>query len=322
MALLLSGAPVLAQDLFGSDEEEASGLLVWLEAFGASPGNGGWEYATRNIPPVPAGGGDLISLDFGSEVSPRIGLGWKFGESGAIGIRYWTVDSTAQGRVDAGFSNPDVGEILLPPLNRGFDNTGDAATAEGKVETTTIDVEYIGSMGRSGRASGFWRAGIRMFDHKQELRVVYSWENAPQDRATILQDQDGMGPIVGVGGKVQLHERVYIAGELSTAFVMGKSNYNGHWELFDTQPLEVSWRLNDRDKDRTALQFEGGLGFGFTLWSGLDLILGYRFINLDDVVRRAQFVDDLFVNTVAFSTEDLTYDGPFFGLTWTGGRGR
>lgn len=321
--LLLAALPSSAQSLFSREAEDRQGLVVWLEAFGATVSNGPFEYATVGVPDPPGpgtgggGGGEILTLDFDPEVSPRVALGWDFGgHHGTLAVRYWSTTANASDEVDTGVNSFGVGEILMPPTF--FDGRADGAAAEAEVKTSTLDLEYALDFGRSKRGSGYWRVGIRSFSYEQTLLVDYSLQAAPIDRAAISSEVTGAGPLVGLGGTLRLHERVSLLGDLGLAYLIGKADYSGEWLVTETILYDTRFDLVQEGQDRSMLQVEASLAASVRLWRALEIAVGYRFVDMQDAVRRASFVDDVDVNAVVFSEQDVNFGGPFIALSWAG----
>jgi hypothetical protein len=321
--LLLAALPCSAQSLFSREAEDRQGLVVWLEAFGATASNGPFEYATVGVPQPPGpgtgggGGGEILTLDFDPEVSPRVAVGWDFGaHHGTLALRYWSTTSSASDAVDTGVFSYGVGEILMPPTF--FDGRADGAEAEAELKVNSIDLEYALDFGRSKRASGYWRVGIRSFSYEQTQLVDYFLQAAPIDQVTIASEVTGVGPLVGLGGTLELHPRVRLLGDLGLAYLIGKADYEGEWLVTETTLYDTRFTLTQEGQDRSMLQVEASLGASVRLWRGLEVAIGYRFIDLQDVARRASFVDDVDVNAVVFSDQDVNFGGPFIALSWAG----
>jgi hypothetical protein len=321
--LLLAALPCSAQSLFSREAEDRRGLVAWFEAFGATVSNGPFEYATVGVPDPPGpgtgggGGGEILTLDFDPEVSPRVALGWDFGgHHGVLALRYWSTTSSASDEVDTGVNSFGVGEILMPPTF--FDGRADGAAASAEVKTSTLDLEYALDFGRSKRGRGYWRVGLRSFSYEQTMLVDYLLQAAPIDQATITSEVSGVGPLVGLGGTLELHDRVSLLGDLGLAYLIGKADYSGEWLVTETILYDTRFELVQEGQDRSMLQVEASLGVSVRLWRALEVALGYRFVDLQDAVRRANFVDDVDVNAVVLSDQNVNFGGPFIALSWAG----
>jgi hypothetical protein len=320
--LLLASQPCSAQSLFSRETEDRQGFLVSLEWFSATTGGGAFEYATLNTPepPVPGvgggGGGEILSVEFDAEAALRLGLGWDFGRGrGTLALRHWSTDSTVSDGVDTGINSLQIGEILIPPTF--FAGRVDAAFAEATVEVDVTDLEYGMDIGRSRRGNGYWRIGLRSSSIDQAMNVEYWLQGAIIDQATITSKVEGFGPAVGVGGRINLGRRVRLAGDLGLAYMLGDADYRGDWLVSETTLFDVQFTLVDENRDHNHLQLEGSAGVAVRAWKDLEVTVGYRFLNFQDVVRRARFVDDVDVNVVVFAEDDLTVDGPFVMVSWT-----
>jgi hypothetical protein len=186
------------------------------------------------------------------------------------------------------------------------------------VEASIIDLEYGMDIGRTRRASGYWRAGVRSFDYEQTVFVDYLLLGALLDRADVITEVSGIGPLVGIGGRIDLGKRVRLMGDLGLAYILGEADYTGEWLISETTLFDVRFSLDRKSEDHNTLQLEGSLGVAVRVWRNLEVTAGYRFLDLQEAARRANFVDDINPNNVVFSDEDVTFDGPFLGLAWHG----
>jgi hypothetical protein len=322
--------PVPAQSLFARQETEEKGILLELEAYLATLSNGAFEFATAGVPappgPPPVGGGgaggQIRSLDFGSETSTALTVGWSFGgDYGLVAARLWQMKADGVGEVGdpvRDFGAQDVGEILVPPTF--FENRADAAGGEARVEITALDVQYGHAFGRSGRRmTGYWRAGLRFFKLEQDFSVDYFVFGSPLDLVHIQTEVDGIGPLVGLGGRLKIGSRVRLSGDIGVSHLLGSSDYRGEWIVDDlTLSVPITFTLEETGEDRGITQFEGSLGVAVRAWSRLEVEVGYRFHDFQNVMRRAGFIDDIALNVANFSDEDLTVDGPYLAVRWKG----
>ena len=163
------------------------------------------------------------------------------------------------------------------------------------------------------------------------MRVVAPEPLEVLDIVTEEIESKGMGPKVGFSGRYSFTKNFSVYGGMNVSFIPGKidSLYISHNDLERFDPdSEDEWgpfvfSLNRPKRDENFVMYDFDAGFRMAIAQKLNILFGYRFTKMENVIYRMRFIpdkdlSDLHANwDAAFSSQhSVNYAGLYFGVAY------
>ncbi len=346
----------LAQYGYVRDEGK---VLFEVEGWWVTPTGMGFDFATLNEgwyeDELARGGGDILGIELDSKFSGKYTLAWKFKEDlGTLSISYWDYSGEGTFSKEGNPGNYSIGELLAHPYYAGqgyydpvfqFDTgRADAVQSMATVEATLLDIDFSKEMMSDQNFSLLWSVGLRNFKYSHLFHTTYLGdpyarvaEGEPLEVLDMVTDKvesDGTGPKVGLSGRYSFMKYFSIYGGLSVSFIPGKidSSYlseNDIEKMFSDDVDEwgpFNFPLSRLGRDENFIMYDFQAGFKMAIAQKLSLTVGYRLVQMANVIYRMRFAPDkdwdgydLYVNwDSSFNTQqDVTFGGYYVGVSYT-----
>lgn len=266
--------PALAADA------DFKGFYVGLDLGLTQPTSLDQHYANHVVFGIPNEMERLV-LDNDSDLTFKITFGYGFGEMGKLQVSWW------------GFDNEDEtsGNLLggLYPTVFGYgpsggmylydDVVGVDFSATGKVQASTIDIDYVRSFEPGKKVTIGWLAGLRVASYEEDQTFEGSDAYGDYEQGKHFES-DGLGLKLGAKVMWGFTEHFGLAGSATWSFLMADTEGNSFQSFVAGGPPDDIYTAKDdnirgeiRDYDLKAVWSYGALdfwvGYAMSTWDGL-----------------------------------------------------
>ncbi len=320
---------LLAAPLFAYDDE---GFFVTGDLQMLGPAN--IDHSLGKIVDDETGSSDTYEqwqLDYGSDFSFRLGVGYSWGQKGRLSVTYWDY-SDGEMETRSIESGQYMNDTFFGTEVSGSDDAAFRGSSE--IDATSIEVAFEKDRDFDNSWTLTWKAGLRSVDFEEMLMLEWAEEfdcgaysdepcEVGYDLRTI--DADGIGPTVGIGGAHHFAERWSLVGNASLSYVFGDSDTKGTAWNDNCVPggsCPDTANISHTDGDAAGLITDLNLGVSANVWGGLDLGLFYTFSSWDDLVTNHLGNGDDIDDEISFPIRDnVTFHGLDLRFRWLFGRG-
>ncbi|UCF80797.1 MAG: hypothetical protein JSV08_09915 [Acidobacteriota bacterium] len=258
-------------------------------------------------------------LDYGSDLSFRLGGGYSWAEKGRLSLTYWDYsDDEVERRY------LDSSQYLDDSFFGTYVNSGYYLQGASEIDATSIEIAFEKDRDFDNPWTLTWKVGLRYVDFEETVRLdwlddlgsPYEWG---YDLRTI--DASGIGPTVGIGGAHHFAERWSVVGNASLSYVFGDSETKGteynEWCCWGDDTDNIS----HTDDSAAGLITDLNAGVNVNVWGGLDLALLYTFSSWEDLVTNRLGNGDDIDDEMSFPIRDnVTFHGLNLRFRWLFGR--
>jgi hypothetical protein len=277
LALSTGLSPALAAD------SDFKGFYVGLDLGLTQPTSLDQHYANYvDFAATPATMERLV-IDNDSDLTFKISFGYGFGEMGKLQISWWGFDN--EDSVDQSL----VGGVYPTIFGYGYNSggmyiyngtTGVDVQAKGKVQASTIDIDYIRSFEPGKKVTIGWLAGLRVASYEEDQTFEANDGYGYYYNQAKHWESDGIGLKLGAKVKWGFTEHFGMAGSATWSFLQADTEGNSS-QTFGTggTPDDAAKASDDnirgeiRDYDLKAVWSYGALdfwvGYSMSNWDGL-----------------------------------------------------
>jgi len=304
-AVLLLALPAWA----GDDDE--GGFFVGVEATFLQPSGGALDFVIDD--PVDDGvvAGDIHSVDFDAEITPRLILGWGVKNGGHFFVTWWNYDEDTSRSI----ANQEGGELwdILFHADYALDYYQGTADAAAGMDAEVINFGYSHPAFKSEKFSGRWIVGLRQASLDQSLSVLYDDPVGDSTHVMLGSEMDGLGLMGGLKGTFKLADSWFLSGGMEYALMKGDLDTSTLMYRND-DPVDELLADVTRDSDTSFSTFDTHLAL---VWQAADSLYvwgGYEFSQWSNAVGTSLFPDDVHDGFVQTDTADVTWDGFTIGV--------
>jgi hypothetical protein len=306
--ICVCAALLLALPAFAGDDDKG-GFFVGLEATFLQPSGGALDFVIDD--PVDDGyvEGDILSLDFDADLTPRLILGWGTQNGGHFFVTWWNYDDDTSRSV----ASQEGGELWDILFHSDYALTYYQGTADA---TASMDAEVI-SFGyshptfKSEKFFGRWVVGLRQASLDQTLGAMYDAGEGDSTHVMLGSEMDGLGLMGGLKGTFKLNENWYLSGGMEYALMTGDLD-TSTFMYHDGDPLDLQADVR-RNSDTSFSTFDTHLALVWQAAESFYLWGGYEFSQWSNAVGTQLFPDDVHDGFVQTDTADVTFDGFVIG---------
>ena len=297
---------------------------VALDGWYAQPSNLDLDVAIQDKhdgdPTDISAGGEVIGIDFSQGLSGKLRFGWRApGDENAYYVSWWKWSHDESMEKRGGFL-----PILTSPYILWHAGYSDRVESSANIDAETLEVAMSRRMVSTKKAQWYWGVGLRSSSFEEQWGTDYFGPhydpNVPgtfhQENVRINVKSKGIGIAGGIGSTYQWRKRLRTSFRAQMVILRGTTD--AHYvdaDLLSLGPPFDTATLDRKGSERTFQQWELEARVIWNVWEGLDVSLGYSFLNWADAMEVDRYVDDVYGGPF-FGRHGVAYDGWVLGVAY------
>ena len=261
-------------------------------------------------------GGPTYTYDVKSKTPIQLDLGITSGDNDYT-LSYW--GGKAKG--DGAFVSPNTSNTYYSPYSDYLSSIGhDQGNTE--VKAHTLDITWNRTFVKNDKGSLAFSLGLREFKIEQNT-FIDQWDTTTPTNLHMGYDQvdastKGVGLTVGLNGRFDFSDRMWLTGGVKLAMVDAKSDFHytgGYYPSYST-PYVYS-EIQDNGQKQTSTQMDAELKLNFNFVAGFDGFVGYRMKSFGEALGSSNFSGYYNYNAwTNFTPRTLGFNGIIVGVAY------